>query len=301
LVVLIVVQAHKPQPAPPTPTPATAYDNRPRPLLSISLNGTREAQVFRGWPLILEAGLFYPTDVPGKAEKKPFLIVAKDGPWSNAVHIEIRKKPGEGVTWPFHLADTPSSTFSLHAQAEGDLIWWLSPEDSAQLSEGNFEVVAVLDTTDSTVPGGWKGATTSVPVSVRLSNEPEPLTAEQESEKYQLSASYYLVRGDSKQAMAQMEALLQKQPDNVGGLEFKGDALAEGGKAAEALACYRRALDAFLRKYHTIEEPPRELWMKQHRLLDKLLHDTAEPAERGGTAAGGQDTGATRGRADGCG
>ncbi len=263
---LLAGRSHKPYQVPVKPA-----EEGLRPLVSMSLNGTRYAEVFRGWPLIVEAGLFYPSDIPAEAEKKPIVIATKDGVWSNAVRIDVHKTPAQGQSWPLHLAPTPSPTLSLDPQAEGDLVWWISPDDSAQLSEGDYELVAVLDTTGSAASGAWKGTTRSVPVSVRLRNEPQPLSEEQESEKYHLLESYYFLRGDSKQATATMEELLQRQPDNLGALEFKGDALAEEGKTTEALAYYRRALSALLKKYPTTE-PPRELLVKQHRLLDTLLH-----------------------------
>src|SRR5438067_1302872 len=82
LVVLIVFWPHSSPPPPSNPVSVVkVYEGAP-PILSISLNGTRKAEVFRGWPLFLEAGLFYPSQPKSDAPPTPLRVAAGDGPWS---------------------------------------------------------------------------------------------------------------------------------------------------------------------------------------------------------------------------
>jgi hypothetical protein len=287
VIVVVVVVANRPDPAPnpppdpngpgppdpvaPGPTPTRGEQVDPSaPKVWIAANGSSAGEIVRGWPLLLEAGIFHPAAFQPGAPKKPLLLAAKEGPWSNALRVEIKDARDEPQSWPLHLTDSPPAVLSLEARTTGELTWWLSPEETAKLPEGGYELVAVLDTTHATAPDGWRGRTVSVPLAIRVRKEPSPLPPQQEAEKYQLLAAYHLLRGDAKQALALADELLKKQPDNLGGLQLKGDLLARDGKTEEALAAYDRALEVFLKKYGTKEGPPRDLLKKRNELLNKL-------------------------------
>ena len=97
------------------------------------------------------------------------------------------------------------------------------------------------------------------------------MTPQQESEKHLLLISYYQLRKDSKQAAAQIEELLNQQPDNIGALSLKANLLAEQGKHLEALEFSDRGLQAFIEKYPEAQEPPVDLVRRHHALLDQWL------------------------------
>jgi hypothetical protein len=205
-----------------------------------------------------------------KSAGLPVVLAAKSGSWSNAIRLVAKKSSGEEEAWPFHLALVPPETLSLDAEYSGELAWWLAPEDSSKLAEGVYELAALLDTTNSAAQNGWKGKTQGRPVSIRISREPSPLSPAVESKKLHLFASYFLLRNDSKQSLAKIDELLQKQPNDIAGLEFQGDMLAAEGKAKGALDFYGRAIDAYFKKYSTKGEPPQMLFKKQGEQLHKL-------------------------------
>src|SRR5437764_9567650 len=57
------------------------------PLITASVNETRSAELYRGWPLLLEVCLLHPQ--PFADNPSPLLIDLGAGPWSDAVRLDI--------------------------------------------------------------------------------------------------------------------------------------------------------------------------------------------------------------------
>jgi regulation of enolase protein 1 (concanavalin A-like superfamily) len=241
-----------------------------RPVLSIAANGAGEARIFPGWPLILEGVLLHPAGFRTGNTAEPLLLANENHPWSDDLRLEVRDSQGKSQDWPLQLAAKPADSVTLDRNSDVELAWWLSPEATATFTAGRYEITALLDTSDSTVPDAWKGKTAGVPITIQIDKE-SALTPQQESEKHLLLISYYQLRKDSKQAAAQIEELLHQQPDNIGALSLKANLLADQGKHTEALEFSNRGIQAFMEKYPDAQEPPIDLVRRHHALLDQWL------------------------------
>jgi hypothetical protein len=241
------------------------------PTLSIFVNGSGRADIFPNWPLLVRVRLHHPRTLDKDAE--PIVLAAKDGAWSNAVRIEVRSARGELQSWPLHLATAAPATLTLDRMHGGELVWWLSPQEVAELPKGDYTFAAKLDTTESSAANAWKGIAAGEQVNIRIGAEPVTWTTEQVSMKHQLLASYHLLRNAPREARAVLDELLRKQPDNISALGFQADVLAADGKSVEALKLYDRALEVFERKHPDIPEPPAALLKMRHALMDRLLRE----------------------------
>ena len=250
--------------------PTAIVDTPGGPLLEVAVNGGREAEVPRGWPLLLLVDLTHPDIAAPEAEVTPLPIAAAQGDWSNAIRVTVRNARGGAETWPLHLAQTPSQTLTLDTARQGQLLWYLAPEETARLAEGDYTLRATLDTTASTVPGGWRGHVRAVPVLVHVSAEPATLTAEQEAEKAEVLVAYALWRGDTTQALAHLDARLSRQPADYNALTLKADILVAAGRNEEALALYNQAIDAYLAQNPNAGEQPEGLLVKRGLLQEKV-------------------------------
>jgi hypothetical protein len=269
---LTPIDVVSPTPGEQPTTGASGWDDTVlAPHLSISVNGGGEVEIFRGWPLLVHAEILHPAVFGANVPEAPLLIAVKQAPWSNALRIEALSNTGDVQTWPFHLAETPTSTLALDPRNDARLDWWISPEESNRLSPGSYEVIAYLDTRQITTTGTWRGSVSSVPATVQVAPEPVALSPEQLSLKYRLLAHYSLLRGDQAVAQSHVETLLSMQPDDFAGLELKGDLLILAGKTQEALLAYEQALSLYIQEYPDAEEPPETLLLKKSDALDKLL------------------------------
>ena len=252
--------------------PAAPGEEKGRgPVFSLSVNRAASVDLFQGWPLLVQAELLHPRAFDAAPGVVPLRLAAPEGPWTNAVHLEVRIDGKEPAPWPFHLGTDPKGPLALDAQTAGAVVWWLSPEETARLPEGDYQVTGVLDTTAASAADVWKGTARSNTASVRVRKEPSPLSPSQQEDKFLLLADQDMFRGDAKQALARIEELLAKQPASIGGLGLKADVLAASGRTPEALQSYQEAITAFYKKYPKAPEGPEGLLTKYHALLNQAL------------------------------
>jgi tetratricopeptide (TPR) repeat protein len=152
------------------------------------------------------------------------------------------------------------------------LLWYLTPTDTAKLPEGLYRLDAMLDTSASTLAGGWQGHVSAVPVQVRITAAPATLSPDQQAEQIAVLVAYELWRGNTAQALAYLDARLAEQPDDYNALTLKGDLLAAAGQDKEALALYDQALDAYLAQNPGAEEQPETLLVKRGLLQQKVYN-----------------------------
>ncbi len=245
--------------------------DRDEPSLSLSINAPANGQVFRGWPMLIRLELWHPRI--GNSKAAPLILAAKDGPWSGAVTLQVTGAGGKAETWPIHLATTAGKSLTLAATRGGELIWWLAPEQTAKIPEGEFRLLATLDTTRSSTKDAWKGKTASEPLAIQILPLPAAMTPEQQLAGMFLTANYHLIRKDASRALQAIDDVLKRQPANIRGLAFKADLLAAAGKPKEALTHYQQAIDAYRKTHPRAKEPPVFLLDKQKALLDKLILD----------------------------
>jgi hypothetical protein len=240
------------------------------PLFTLSANGTGGIRLFQGWPLVLEGRLLHRQAFVRGQKIQPLVISAAEGAWPAAATVVTAR--GEKSTWPFHLATTGAeAVLSLDNKTAGFLGWWLAPEETQKLPAGDYELAVVLDTTSSTRAGAWKGKVQTDPVRVQVAPEPATLSPRQEEDKHLLLAHLAGLRGDTKAALAEVAALLARQPNSPAGLELKADLRAADGQTAEALKLYDQALAAWLKQNPKAKEPPSALLRKHRAVLYKFL------------------------------
>jgi hypothetical protein len=296
----------------------------PPPELLISANGSGDqVAAYIGWPVIVRTSLLHPrafadkVPIGGAAQEAPLhapmILCGKDLPWTNAVRLEVTDASGRIVALPFALASAPSGLLALDRNTPAGLDWLLGPKQTRGLTEGDYKLEAVLDTTacdpkvllksdpkllsksgikmvvDPNRPnygqnfggGFWKGKVRSKPVTLQIRKAPSPLSADLEEQRLLSLAHHALLAKEPKQAAACIDQLLAMQPMSIYGLEAKGDLLAAAGRTSEAIRSYSRAITEFYERNPKPQEPPVSLLLKRDGLLDqKLLRRRDGPGTR---------------------
>src|SRR5437016_6133011 len=83
-----------------------AYAAKPEPIISVSVNDRRAVELFPEMPMLVSVSLLHPSSLDSNAN--PILIAAAQGPWTNAVHLEVSDDAGNLQSWPFHTSIAPS-------------------------------------------------------------------------------------------------------------------------------------------------------------------------------------------------
>lgn len=237
------------------------------PRLSLAVNSGLGTELVAGWPILIEARLISPAAFV--AGGPPLTIGLKGRPWTEAVRVEITRGGG-GVEWPLQLATLADPRVTLDADRGGVATWFVTPEDSARIRPGEYDFVAVLDTSEGALPGTWRGRTESVPATVSLRGPEPPAEADAVLRRHAF-LRYFLARGKRPEASEEVDALLRDDPDDVTALALKSDLLAEDGRVAAALDVVARAMDLIRSEDPNAAEPPIALVERQGALLDKLL------------------------------
>jgi tetratricopeptide (TPR) repeat protein len=262
-------QTPVPQPTTGSQAQATPATTLPDPQLTLAINNSREAELYKGWPLLVEVNLMHPDVMRSDVLAQSIVVGAEGKPWTGDLKIQVVNAKGESQSWPLHSAGAPTGAVTLDGETISTAHWWLGVEETAALAEGDYAVTGVLDTRNT--GSGWQGSIETVPASLHISKAPAKLSPEEQSLNTEMLAAQAVVRGDIPLAISQLDALLAKQPDNISAMEFKGDLLAEQGKIKEALDIYNKAIKTFTEKYPDAEEPPTILMQKQHDMIEKLL------------------------------
>jgi hypothetical protein len=278
---------------------ALGQTNSPNAVLSVkagivvtpSVNDAAQATVPRGWPLILDVGLLHPELFASNA--LPILISSTNGPWANALEIRVLDAQGQLQTWPLHAIAMTNETLLLTDESGGRIRWWLSPQETAQLTNGTYELVVTLQTTNVARPLAWTGLVKSVPVIITMTNEPATLTEENAEEKQGLMTRYALLEGDPVQARQAVAALLTVYPTNIGGLTMSMYLQRDAGQLVEAWHAAQEALAQVYAENPNPAEPPVEL-MQNLAELQALL----TPPHLDFSFSGGQLTLRWQGRSD---
>jgi len=116
-------------------TPPPKRDpNAPR--ISIAVTAATGTTAFAGWPLIVVAELRHPAG--------PITIRAASGNWPSALAITVTDAAGHPVTWPWHLATKSAGALELKPDEAGEVGWWLSPDETAHLTAGDYRIRVTL-------------------------------------------------------------------------------------------------------------------------------------------------------------
>jgi hypothetical protein len=217
----------------------------PAPSLSLSVNGSLDAQVYQGWALIVNASLYNPDQFSRQKVLTPLIINAQNGSWANTVQLAVTDGNGIVQSWRIKPVAVPTGSITLDQTNVGGLTWVIAPSDSAAIAAGTYHAIAYLNTIASAGTNGWSGATNSYSVSVQVGPPPSPMTTDQQEQQSELQATYDHLLGNDTQAVTDLDTFLAQQPNAVGALAAKGDFLELLGQTADALAAYDQAVAAF--------------------------------------------------------
>ena len=239
------------------------------PLISISVNDSGSAEIYRGMPLLVSVVLLHPliTDITAS----PILLASEPGPWTNAVKLSISNANGDSQTWPFHTTVNPSNTIVLDSSRYAQLDWWLAPEQTSLLSTGQYTAEVSLNTTNVTLPDAWNGVADSVPADLQILDEPASLSEAQAENKYGQLAQYQSFLGNNTLALDQLNLLLAAYPTNITGLRLKSIVLDALGRTVEAFNTCQAALAEAYARNPIAMEPPLNLLLLQRQLMSKLF------------------------------
>jgi hypothetical protein len=231
-------------------------------VISMDVNGVTEPTVYRGWPIILT--------VVVRAEEGASVKLATAGPWSDSVTLAAAANGGNPA-WPMSRVGMTPAAATLGELDRSDAVWTVAPEFTHGLAAGSYQITAVLNTTTSAVTGGWRGVSTARPLSVRIIDEPKPLSANDQIWKLLLESSYAELRGNSTAALSVLDAWLAKNPSSVTVLSRKAAILERLSRPRDALAVVGQALDLLYKAHPKPEEPPIALIRLQDSLTQKLM------------------------------
>ena len=246
--------------------PARAVAPAAAPRVTLAVNGSREARVTRGWPALVTVTLFHPAELSRSNATDAIPVKGRSGAWPTSIRLSIRDARGAAVEWPLQPAGSAPADVSLSRGNPAAAEWVLSPQQTAALPEGNYELVAELDAPDGVRAGP------SVPVDVMVEQPPPTLDARQQPEMHMTTAEYHFARGDVPAAGASLDQLLAQQPAHVTALARKAELLAAQNQFDEALDFCAKAIDAHL-AHAQGNEPPHGLLMLQRDLLDAARKD----------------------------
>ena len=239
------------------------------PEIAVSVNGRGSAVVFQGMPLLI-TGVFVS---PGAADCSvaPVVLAAGQGPWTNAVTLEIRTVAGDAQSWPLHTAIAPSNSISLDCTNYAQIDWWLTPAETSLVSTGSYTISLVLNTTNAPLPEAWKGVAEAVPAEVNILNQPATLSEAEAENKYSQLALYQLFLNNGQGALDQIKQLLTLFPTNIAGLRIQSKALDSLGRTVEAYRACEQAIAEVFARNPDPQEPPMNLFRLRQELETTLL------------------------------
>ena len=219
----------------------------PAPVFSIEANGSCAPTLYRGWPLMVRASILHPATGLGEGEPGALAVSG----WGVGIQLTVRNAQGEAQSWPFALLKSPPAELQLEPGTVAEVVWRLTPEQTAGIPAGNYEIAGLADTL------------AAVPVPVRVEAEPSTLTLEQEAAKQELLYHYHRLNDDPASAMEAVDELLRSQPYHPGALGLKGFLLADQGDDLKALEFIGNAIAEVERlnpgQNPDQDEPPVEL------------------------------------------
>lgn len=231
------------QAPPPAATPAAGA-------LVLSPSAVGGSTRYQGWPLVLELTLWREASRPADAPPlEPLKITAKQGTWCEALVVTVKNGEGAAAQWPLHLVAQGSAALALAADDAATAEWWLAPEETQALPEGDYTLSVAFD--PAKVDGLPSGATAprADPCHLRVAKQPATLDADLAANKLYEQAWYCIVRGDKAGADDAIAKLLAADPRSIGARRLKAMLAAREGRVEEGLALIDEALDIYQAKH----------------------------------------------------
>ena len=213
--------------------------------LTLSVNGTTEVEVYRGWPLLVDVRAVFEDGEPVPLQ------------WPSPVHLTIRDATA-AVIWPLQLAATPEGVVTVAEDRTADALWSLSGDATLALKTGTY-----------TVQADHPACGKSRVILLKISDEPAELSREQGSLKGRLRSRYEEVAGTREAALQILDDWLATMPDDIAVLSQKADLLDDMERFADALNSAELALRAFRDQFKQAPHPPFALLRRIRGLQDK--------------------------------
>lgn len=250
--------------------PGAILSAQPAPQLTLGANGSRNLELMKGWPLVVRLVVMHSQRL-SREPGVPLLRVAPPGlTWADAIRLQVsRADGGDTRPWDLTLPAAPDDpVLLLPNRSTVGVLWRMSPEATAALETGTYRLAASLEVKDS---DGWNGVVQSGFATIRVVDQPDPLTPEDESRKQRLRAQYALAGGDMDEAERALDELLKTQPDNVPCLRAKAEVLEQKGDIVSAYLSVARAIKAVRERNPAPSEQPEDLFGLWNRLRARLL------------------------------
>ncbi|MEX2287129.1 MAG: hypothetical protein WD648_08575 [Planctomycetaceae bacterium] len=228
--------------------------------------------------MIVDVALFPDPHQDAPKDAKPLSLSPIGGDWSSVLRWEVHSEDGQPHVWPIQLAPPASPTLTASPAEPIALKATLSAEETQRIAAAGYRIVVAIDPKALSGPQSTM-ALRSEPVSLAFRDEPAALSPAQQSDKQQIQAMFWWLRGDRQRAVAEVDEYLKREPNDVAVLALKSELLAEAGAVEPALEATGLAIDAFLKKYGMKGNPPAALLIRQRDLLNALIDkDATEPA-----------------------
>ncbi len=223
--------------------------------LVLSPSALGGSPLYQSWPLMLHVTLWREPPQEDAPTPQPITIKAKQGAWCEALVVTIRDAAKAEVKWPLHLVKRDEPQLALGADGGATVEWWLAPEETKALPEGDYTITVAFDPqkvdglpTDADAPRGDT-------YRLHVSKEPAPLDADTTANKLCQQAWFCMVRDDKAGANEALAKLMAADPQSIEGRRLKALLLAREGKVPEGLALLDEAIQLYVTK-HPKASPP---------------------------------------------
>jgi hypothetical protein len=134
------------------------------PELSLTANGAQEINLYRGWPLIVNATIMNSLRFKSGVAT-PLVIAPNGGPWTGAIQFTAVDASGQPHQWPLNLIGTPADpALTLAPTSYVRFTVQIAPSDVSSLAPGTYQLIATLQVSNS---NAWNGIMQSRPVTRR--------------------------------------------------------------------------------------------------------------------------------------
>ena len=238
-----------------------------QPVLSLSVNGSADVQVAKGWPLLVRGVLSSSERSAGNAAE-PLRLHPARLTWAEAIRFRVMDGAGAEQVWPSSLVSLPEqATLELSARAWAEVTWQMRPDDTTRIAPGIYRVTVELTIDDAP---GWNGTATSTPVRVHIVDTPDLAPGDAAAAEAMLRAQYTANNGDPNGAAAILDALLSTQPNRAKVLAARAQLAEAAGDPSLAFMFAARALAVARQRNPNAKEPPAELFLLRDRLFAAL-------------------------------
>jgi hypothetical protein len=202
----------------------------PEVMLGVSVNSNTSAEVFAGWPVVVEAVLRLTPDAKGAKT-----VTGSSGPWSVALKLSCTGPDGKEVAAEFKPAFASKPSIELTEERSGLAVWIL---DEVKLPAGTYSLRVTVDASrvGNALPDDLCSNHATLTVSAAA---PGPGAAYR---KCHATIDAALYKGDAAKALAAAEEHLAAHPKDMLILARKASILRSQGKRTEAMAALEAAL-----------------------------------------------------------